>query len=130
MSNVPVPTKAATTPSHASPPLRIVLADRPGLGRRAVAGVLGRLDGVVLADIAGDREELAVALRRCRPDVLVIDDRLLRGGALEGLGERTRVLVLGVDVEPGFAARALRMGAEAWLPKDRADERLPALLVR
>jgi DNA-binding NarL/FixJ family response regulator len=118
MTNVPAPAKA----------LRIVLADRPGPGRRALTELLGGLDGVVLADVAGDREELYVALRRCRPDVLVIGDRLLSAFAFEGLDAATRVLVLGVDVDPGFAARALRMGAEAWIPKDRADERLPALL--
>jgi DNA-binding NarL/FixJ family response regulator len=109
-------------------PRRVVLADRPGPGRRAVAGLLGKLDGVVLADVAGDWEELAVAMGRCRPDVLVIDDRLLRGHRIEELAADTRLLVLGVDVDPGFAARALRLGAEAWIPKDRADEQLPTLL--
>jgi DNA-binding NarL/FixJ family response regulator len=125
MSKAPVPSETAGTSPHAGAPLRVVLADRPGPGRRAVAGMLGRLDGVVLADIAGDGEELAVALRR-RPDVLIIDDRMLDG--LTGAGAGTRMLVLGVDVDPGFAARALRLGAEAWIPKDRADEQLPALL--
>lgn len=108
-------------------PLRVVLADPPGPGRRAIAAVLGGLDDVILADVAGDDEELAVALRRCRPDVLVIDDRLLGGHALEDL-DTARLLVLGVDIDPGFAARAARLGAEAWIPKDRADEQLPALL--
>ena len=114
------------SPSPTSP-LRVVLADPPGPGRRAVAAVLGGLDDVVLADIAGDDQETSIALRRCRPDVLVIDDRLLRGHALDELGA-TRLVVLGVDVDPGFAARARRLGAEAWIPKDRADEELPALL--
>ena len=118
----------SNSPAHrdTAAPQRVVLADRPGPGRRALTGLLGRLDGVVLADVAGDREELAVALGRCRPDVLVIDDRLLR--ALDGLVADVRLLVLGVDVDPGFAARALRMGADAWIAKDRADEQLPTLL--
>ena len=130
MTHAPAHIRRPAPPPHAGPPLRVVLADRPGPGRRAVAGLLGRLDGVVLADVAGDAEELAVALRRCRPDALVIDDRLLHGRALEALGVGTRLLVLGVDVDPGFAARALRLGADAWIPKDCADEQLPELLVR
>jgi DNA-binding NarL/FixJ family response regulator len=118
----------APCPESAAPPLRVVLADRPGLGRLALAGLLGQLHGVVLADVAGDSEELGVALRRCHPDVLVIDDRLLHEQDLDELAPEARLLVLGVDVDPGFAARARRLGAEAWIPKDRADEQLPALL--
>src|SRR4051794_31461115 len=118
-----------------SPPLRVVLADREGAARRAVSGLLGGLAGVVLADVAGDRTELAVALDRAPVDVLVIDDRLLgdAGQVLAGLGLDTsgvRVLVLGVDDAPAFAARARRLGAEEWIAKDRADERLSTLLGR
>jgi hypothetical protein len=39
-----------------------------------------------------------------------------------------RVIVVGVDDDPAFAARAHRLGAEAWVAKDRADDQLPALL--
>ncbi len=115
--------------------LRVLLADRAGPGRRAIAAMLGDLDGIVLTGQAGDRAELAAELRRMRPDLLMIDDRLLRDGehVLTGLGPQLpemRVLVLGVDDDPAFAARARRLGAEAWIAKDRADELLPALLSR
>jgi DNA-binding NarL/FixJ family response regulator len=113
--------------------VRVLLADRAGSARRAVAGTLSSVDGVVLAGEVGDRNDLAGALLRTRSDVLVIDDRLLRDGdhVLAGLGlEDTslRVVVLGVDDDPAFAARARRLGASAWVAKDRADEELPALL--
>ena len=110
-----------------SPPLRVVLADREGAARRALAGLLAGLDGVVLADVAGDREELAAVLHKSPVDVLVIDDRLLGGDKDLGT-DAVRVLVLGVDDDPAFAARARRLGAEEWIAKDRADERLSALL--
>jgi hypothetical protein len=42
--------------------------------------------------------------------------------------EGVRVIVLGVDDDPAFAARATRLGADAWVAKERADEDLPALL--
>jgi DNA-binding NarL/FixJ family response regulator len=42
--------------------------------------------------------------------------------------EGVRVIVLGVDDDPAFAARATRLGAAAWVAKERADEDLPALL--
>jgi DNA-binding NarL/FixJ family response regulator len=131
MSATPSPQGARV----AAPPLRVLLADRSGAARHAVAGLLRNLDGVVLAGEIGSRDQLAAALRRTRADALVIDDRLLSDGdhVLAGLGPRRPgmlVLVLGVDDDPAYAARAQRLGADAWIAKDRADEQLPALLVR
>jgi DNA-binding NarL/FixJ family response regulator len=106
--------------------VRVLLADREGAARRALAGALRAMDGVELAGEVGDRAELADALRTTGSEVLVIDDRLLRdmSDGLPGL----RVLVLGADLDPAFAARARRLGAEAWIAKDHADERLAQLL--
>jgi DNA-binding NarL/FixJ family response regulator len=112
----------------AGAPLRVLLADRAGSARRALASLLGELDGVTLAGEVGEREEIAAALRQTRADVLLIDDRLLRSGGLGPHDADVRVLVLGVDDDPAYAARARRLGAHAWIAKDRADEELPALL--
>ena len=111
-----------------SSPLRVVLADREGAARRALAGLLAGLDGVVLADVAGDLTELAAALANGRPDMLLIDDRLLDGAHPLPGAAGLRVVVLGVDDDPAFAERARRLGAEAWIAKERADELLTALL--
>jgi DNA-binding NarL/FixJ family response regulator len=112
---------------------RVLLADYAGPARRALAGLLRALDGVVLVGEVADRHELAAALRRTRADVLVIDDRLLSADdhVLARLGPQrlgVRIVVLGVVDDDGYAARAKRLGAEAWLAKDRAAESLPALL--
>jgi len=113
--------------------VRVLLADYEGAGRRALAGVLSSMTGVVLAGEVAERAELAAALRLARADVLVIDDRLLRDGGraladLERQAPELRILVLGVDDDPAFATRAQHLGAEAWIAKDRAGEQLPALL--
>jgi DNA-binding NarL/FixJ family response regulator len=115
--------------------MRVVLADRQGAAQRAIAAMLRALAGVSLVGVVADREALAETLRRNQTDVLVIDDRLLGESVhvLDGLGPlpaAPRVVVLGVDVDPAFAARAQRLGAEAWIPKDEADDRLPQLLTR
>jgi DNA-binding NarL/FixJ family response regulator len=114
--------------------MRVLLADLEGPSRRALATLLRDIDGVQLVGEAGERGDVASALRRAQPDVIVIDERLLKAGThvLAGLGpmpEGVRVIVLSVDDDPAFAARARRLGASAWVAKERADEDLPALLV-
>jgi two-component system, NarL family, invasion response regulator UvrY len=110
--------------------VRVLLADREGSARRALASTLKAIDGVELTGEVGSRAELADALQQTHSDVLVIDDRLLRDGGGDVLAGRPteRVLVLGVDDDPAFAARARRLGAEAWIAKDCADEQLTTLL--
>jgi two-component system response regulator DesR len=113
--------------------VRVLLADVDGAARRALASLLDGTPDLTIVAEAGARDELAAALRRTQPDVLVIDDRLLReaGHVLAGVGPlraRVRVIVVGVDDDPAFARRAQRLGAEAWVAKDRADDELPQLL--
>ena len=113
--------------------MRVLLADVEGMARGALAALLADLDGVELVGETGDHDDLAVTLRRVHPDVLILDERLVRAGdhVLAGLGPQrgqVRVIVIGVDDDPAFAARAHRLGADAWVAKDRADEELPALL--
>lgn len=118
-----------------STPLRVLLADVESSARHAVAALLHSLDGVALVGEVGALADVGAALRRTRAEILIIDDRLLRSidHVLHGCGPLetpVRVLVLGVDDDPAFAARARSLGAEAWIAKDLADDALPALLRR
>ena len=123
----------ALGPGHAAP-VRVLLADREGAARDALAGLLRSLRGVILVVEAGTRAEIAAAMRHIRPDVIVIDDRLVMSSAahvLAGTGPApgpVRVIVVGVDDDPAYATRARQLGAQAWVAKDRADDQLPALL--
>jgi two-component system, NarL family, response regulator NreC len=113
--------------------VRVLLADREGAARHALATLLQSIPEIVLVGVAASMIDVAESMRRHRPEVLVVDDRLLRDGAhvLAGTGPTAapvRVIVMGVDDDPAFARRAERLGAEAWIAKDRADEELPKLL--
>ena len=113
--------------------MRVLLADREGTVRDSIEDVLRRLASVSFVDVVGSRDDLARAVRRTRPDVLVIDDRLLStvDHVLNGSGplaKPPRVIVVGVIDEPAYLSRAMSLGAEAWIPKDRADEELARLL--
>jgi DNA-binding NarL/FixJ family response regulator len=108
----------------------VLLADVPGAGRRAIAALLRSLPDVVLAAEVGSADELARERPRIAPDVVVIDDRLL-AAATPALGHAdVCVVVMGLDDDPSFARRALRMGATAWIAKEHADEQLPDALDR
>jgi DNA-binding NarL/FixJ family response regulator len=109
-------------------PIRVVVADVHPAARAAVAGVLEGLVGVELVGSVAAWRDIAPDLR---PDVLVIDDRLVDGieDLLADIGP-LRMIVVGVDDNPAYAARAHRLGAEAWVAKDRADDELQALLGR
>ncbi|HEX7298296.1 MAG TPA: hypothetical protein VF257_04770 [Solirubrobacteraceae bacterium] len=110
--------------------MRVLLADVAGAGRRAVAGVLRALPGIELVTEIGTVDELAGELGRSASDVLVIDDRLLTGLGLGPLEAGLPVIVIGLDDDPSFARRAERLGAAAWVAKERADELLPCALTR
>ena len=111
-------------------PTRVLLADVPGAGRRAIAALLRSLPDVVLAAEVGSADELARERPRTAPDVVVIDDRLL-AAAGPALGHAdVSVIVMGLDDDPSYARRALRLGATAWIAKEHADEQLPDALDR
>jgi DNA-binding NarL/FixJ family response regulator len=126
-------TDVGRAPSHDPSRMRVLLADREGAARHALAALLQSLPGIALVGIATSMQDVADSLRHQRPEVVIVDDRLLRDGAhvLAGTGptpDPVRVIVIGVDDDPAFAQRARRLGAEAWIAKDRADDELRPLL--
>jgi DNA-binding NarL/FixJ family response regulator len=113
-----------------SPQTTVLFADQPGLAATALARLLAETPGVtVVANVADPNLVVPATLER-RPDVVVVDDRLLRDQCWTHGTLGTRLIVVGIDDDPGFAARARRIGAEAWVPKERADAVLPLLLTR
>jgi nucleotide-binding universal stress UspA family protein len=107
---------------------RVLLADEAGFIRTALATALCGTPSVELVAVMNDGRALGEALMRLRPDVLVIDDRLLGRNRRLPLDVGARVIVIGVDDDPGYAARARRAGAVAWVPKDRIDLLVAAIL--
>lgn len=117
----------ATVPASSSA-CHVLLADEPGFSHDALAELVAATPGLELAGLVADPRILHQALARLAPDVLVIDDRLLqRLDWLPG-GRGLHVIVVGVDEDPGYAVRATRLGAVTWLPKERADLLVQALL--
>ena len=60
---------------------RVVLADMPGASRSALALVIAESSSAELVGVS-DGPELIGALEQLRPDVLALDERLLRDGEI------------------------------------------------
>jgi DNA-binding NarL/FixJ family response regulator len=115
---------------HAPADTTVVLADKPGAARTALAMLVSETPGLALAGVAATLDELRTILRDAHPDAVVVDDRLLRCNAPSADDLGARLVVIGVDDDPAYLARARRIGAEAWLPKERSDRLLPDVLLR
>jgi DNA-binding NarL/FixJ family response regulator len=110
------------------PNVRVLFADVPGAGRRAIATLLRSLPGIALVAEAGTLDELARERRRTAPDVMIVDDRLLAELGLDPRDGDLPLIVVGLDDDPSFARRAHRLGAAAWIAKEHAGELLPEAL--
>ena len=114
-----LPHDAPEHPDHVKPgpPIRVLLADRDGPARRAIAALLGDVQGVALVATVSASDAIPAALHRMPADVLIIGDRLL-SGSLRGIPSgqphlpALRTIVIGLDDAPAFAERAYRVGAE------------------
>ncbi|GAB1819055.1 response regulator [Herbidospora sp. RD11066] len=114
--------------------LRAVIADDQALVRTGFRMILAA-DGIEVAAEAADGEEAVAAVRRTRPDVVLMDIRMPRMDGLEatrriltsgaGAGD-TRVLILTTYDLDHYVYSALAAGASGFLLKDVTPEHLVA----
>ncbi len=107
--------------------LKVLLIEDHALVRAALNRLLSDAMGATVAE-AADTEAGLVAVRRERPDVVVLDLALRQAGGLTlmpVLAEmRLRVLVLSMHTEPIYAQRALEAGALGYVSKNVAPGEL------
>jgi DNA-binding NarL/FixJ family response regulator len=116
-----------------SRPLRAVIADDQALVRTGFRMILAA-DGIEVAAEAADGEEAVTAVRRTRPDVVLMDIRMPELDGLEATRRisedpelsEVRVVVLTTFELDEYVFEALRAGAAGFLVKDTE----PAELVR
>ena len=113
-------------------PLRVVIADDQGLVRTGFKMILAA-DGIDVVGEAADGEQAVAAVRRTRPDLVLMDIRM---PVLDGL-EATRRILTGEPDEPRvlilttfdldqYVYAALAAGASGFLLKDVTPEYLVA----
>lgn len=120
----------AEPPGRPSLPLRVLLADDHGVVRRSLRQLL---EGERDIQVVGEASDLETALARVaalRPDVLVLDLKLLNGLAIQTIEQlretprQTEVVVMTMEESPLLALRAINAGAAGFVLKDRADSEL------
>jgi RNA polymerase sigma factor (sigma-70 family) len=115
-------------------PLRVVIADDQALVRTGFRMIL-TADGIEVVAEAADGAEAVAAVRRTRPDAVLMDIRMPRMDGLEatrrilsGGASETRVLILTTYDLDQYVYAALTAGASGFLLKDVTPEHLVAAL--
>ncbi|MBB2743027.1 UNVERIFIED_ORG: RNA polymerase sigma factor (sigma-70 family) [Microbispora rosea subsp. rosea] len=113
-------------------PTRVVIADDQALVRSGFGMILAA-DGIEVTAEAADGAEAVAAVRRTRPDVVLMDIRMPRMDGLEATRQimaadpgETRVLILTTYDLDHYVYAALTAGASGFLLKDVTPEHLVA----
>lgn len=108
----------------------VVLADDHAVMRGGLRMLLDAQPGLMVVGEAGDLEAARRMVRARRPDVLVLDLNMPGTDSLPAIPELradapdTRIVVLTMQSEPGFAQAALQSGAAGYVIKEAASEEL------
>lgn len=108
--------------------VRVLLVDDQELVRSGLRRILRRRDGVLVVGECDDGDQVALAVRQHRPDVVVMDLRMRRVNGIDATRALRRqpdappVLVLTTFDDDELLAGALRAGAAGFLLKDSPAE--------
>ncbi|MFJ4216565.1 response regulator transcription factor, partial [Streptomyces hydrogenans] len=115
-----------------TPPPRVLLADDQTLVRTGFRLILGA-DGIDVVAEATNGAEAVAAVRRTRPDVVLMDVRMPEMDGLEatrriltGVPDAPRVIILTTFDLDRYVYAALSAGASGFLLKDVTPEQLTA----
>ncbi len=103
--------------------MRILIADDHALVREGIAAFLKMADDVEVVGEAADGVEAIEAVKKHRPDIILLDISMPRLGGLEAMGEirnispDTKVLVLTQYEDPVYVRRFFKAGAAGYLLK-------------
>jgi DNA-binding NarL/FixJ family response regulator len=110
--------------------IRILIADDHPIVRQGFKQVLSETADLVVADEAGNGQEVLALVARRDYDVILLDISMPGKNGLEVLKElkavnpRIPVLILSIYPEEQYAIRALKAGASGYLTKASAPDEL------
>jgi two-component system, NarL family, response regulator NreC len=110
--------------------ISIVLADDHTVVRRALRVLLEEEPGFEVVAEADDADVAVRYLRGHKPAVLILDLNMPGRPSLEAIPDmkeaspETKIVVLTMQKEPGFARQALQLGVLGYVLKEAADDEL------
>jgi DNA-binding NarL/FixJ family response regulator len=109
---------------------RIVIVDDHPLLRKGLGRIINSSNSFTVCGEAGDGRQALAIIRSTKPNLVIVDIGLPDGNGIE-LTKKIRtefpklpVLILSMHEEPLYAARALRAGAQGYIVKQEAIERI------
>lgn len=114
--------------------LRIMLVDDHPIYREGVARTLSDLGGMEIVGQAADGERAVVMVREVKPDIVLLDISMPRGGGIPALAAMMqessppKVVMLTASEEEDDLMQALRLGAQGYVLKGVGAEELVAIL--
>lgn len=138
----PAPPPPSEDPAGASPaggsssgdagsPVRVLIVDDQSMIRAGFAALLDAQEDLAVVETAEDGAGIVDVVRRCRPDVVLMDIRMPGVNGLEATrqlshmaGTPPRILMLTTFDADEYVVDALRAGASGFLLKDATPEEL------
>lgn len=109
---------------------RVLVVDDHPMSRRGLISLLDSERGFRVCGEAADPAQARTSLAQCAPDLALIDLSLGRGSGLElvadvaRLAPDCRILVVSMHEERIYAERSLRAGADGYIGKSEAADRM------
>src|SRR5205809_3083285 len=109
--------------SQGTVPLRVLIVDDHGVVRGGIAAVLKATEDIVVAGEAGSVRDAIEEADRCRPDVVVMDVRLVDGSGIEATREirakrpQTQVVMLTSFADDEALFASIMAGASGYVLK-------------
>jgi DNA-binding NarL/FixJ family response regulator len=109
---------------------RVLLADDHAMFREGLKQVLSRTSDLVVADEAGNAQQILEKVQKSDFDVIILDISMPGRDGMDVLKQlkqmkpQLHVLVLSMYPEDQYAFRAIKAGASGYLTKNRASQEL------
>ncbi len=116
--------------------IRILIADDHAIVRKGLKQIISETQDMVVADEAGDGQEVLNKVRKNGFDMVLLDISMPGRTGLDILRElraekpKMPILVLSMYPEEQYAVRVLRAGASGYLTKESAPDELIAAIRR
>jgi two-component system invasion response regulator UvrY len=110
--------------------IKVLIADDHAILREGLKTIISETEDIVVCDEASNGTEILAKAYSSYCDVIVLDISMPKGNGLQILhtlrkqGLKIPILILSMHEESQYALRAIKLGADGYLNKESAPEKL------